>query len=506
MPAMSLTPGQLALACAKDSELFARTWFSKTMRQRSAPAHAEIWKSLEDSGARFVNLEASRGFAKTTLARIYTAKRIAYATAHTMLYVGASDDHARRSIMWIRSRVAQKDIGTGQLVPTKFGQFYGLSAGAKWNENELEITHKLSGRPIWILGVGITGNIRGINFDDYRPDFIYCDDILTDENTATKEQREKIADLIFGALQESLAPKIDEPNAKMVLGNTPHDPDDVCARAKKSRTFVNVSIPCWTSETLDEPVERQISAWEERFPTSELRSEKRDAIENNRYSIFAREKECKLVTRETAAFRSEWVRLYEGEGVRDGYTVLAIDPVPPPSEREVAKRFVGKDFECQMVVARVRGEYHVLEYEINRGHEPDWSVNTALRLAREFRVSKVGVETIAYQKTLKWLLEKEMQRKQAYYYIESVDDTRKKFARITSALAGPLREGRLFVRSNMTELLHQILMYPSVDHDDVVDALSIAMTMLVNPYLELADEGVDLLVGESGFEPSYLCP
>jgi len=58
----------------------------------------------------------------------------------------------------------------------------------------------------------------------------------------------------------------------------------------------------------------------------------------------------------------------------------------------------------------------------------------------------------------------------------------------------------------MTELLHQILMYPSVDHDDVVDALSIAMTMLVNPYLELADEGVDLLVGESGFEPSYLCP
>jgi phage terminase large subunit-like protein len=500
-----LSAANLALACAKDSELFARTWFPKTMRQKSAPGHGEIWRALEDPSARMVNLEASRGFAKTTLARIYTAKRVAYATAHTMLYVGASDDHARRSIMWLRSRIAQKDIATGGLVPTKFGSFYGLSAGAKWNENELEITHRLDQRPIWILGVGITGNIRGINFDDYRPDFIYCDDILTDENTATKEQREKIFDLVFGALKESLAPRVDEPNSKMVIGQTPHDPDDVCARAKASKEFTTVSIPCWTKETMDERVERQKSAWEERFPTVELRAEKEDAIANNRYSIFAREKECRLVTRETAAFRAEWAKFYVGRARRDGYTVLAIDPVPPPSDREISKRFLGKDWECQMVVTRVGGDYQVLEYEMNRGHEPDWSVNTALNLAREYRVSRIGIESVAYQRTLKWLLEKEMQRKQLYFVVDAIIDTRKKFARITSALGGLLREGRLAVRADMVELLKQLQAYPNVEHDDVLDALSIALTMLVNPFLEMEDLGEGLVSGEK-FEPMFTCP
>ena len=501
-----MSPAKLALACARDSELFARTWFAKTVRQPAPAAHREIWDALENPSARFVNIEASRGFAKTTLSRIYTAKRIAYATAHTMLYVSASDDHARRSIMWLRARIAQKDIATGALVPTKFASFYGLAPGAKWNENELEITHRLDQRPIWILGVGITGNIRGINFDDYRPDFIYCDDILTDENTATREQREKIFDLVFGALKESLAPRVDEPNSKMVIGQTPHDPDDVCARAKASREFTSVSIPCWTKATMDEPLERQMSAWEERFPTVELREEKADAIANNRYSIFAREKECRLVTRESAAFKAEWVKFYVGRARRDGYTVLAIDPVPPPSDREIGKRFLGKDWECQMVVTRVGGDYQVLEYEMNRGHEPDWSVNTAIALGREYRVSRIGIESVAYQRTLKWLLEKEMQRKQIYFVVDAIVDQRKKFARITSALGGLLREGRLAVRADMIELLKQLQAYPNVEHDDVLDALSIALTMLVNPFLEMEDLGEGLVLGGERFEPSFACP
>jgi len=465
-----------------------------------------VWGELENPSTRFLNLEMARGFAKTTLARVYTAKRVAYATAHVMLYVGASDDHARRSIMWLRSRLAERDPSTGALVPTKFAQFYGLSPGAKWNENELEITHRLDRRPIWILGVGITGNIRGINFDDYRPDFIYCDDILTDENTATKEQREKIFDLVFGALKKSLAPSVDEPNAKMIIGQTPHDRDDVCARAKQSREFVTVSAPCWTKETADEPVERQESAWPERFPTSELRTEKIAAVDEGRYSIFAREMECRLITRETAAFRPEWVRKYVGRGVRNAYTVLAIDPVPPPSDRELAKNLANKDFECQAVVARSAGEYHVLEYLTNRGHEPDWSVHTAIRLAREYRVAKIVVEGVAYQRTLKWILEKEMQRTRNWFLVEAKNDKRKKYVRITAALAGLLREGRLFVREDMVELLAQIEAYPTVEHDDVIDAVSMALVALVNPYLELDDGGEEEFADGTRFEPVMSCP
>lgn len=482
-PNTQISPKDLALACAKDTAFFAKYWFPKTVRQNPALGHREMWEALEDNSKRFVNFECSRGFAKTTIARIYTAKRIAYATTHTGLYVGASDDHAKRSILWLRSKIAERHPGTGALVPTKFAQFYKLTPGSKWNENEIEVSHGLANGKIWMLGGGITASLRGINFDDYRPDFIYCDDILTDENTATKEQREKIFDLVFGALMESLAPVIDEPNAKMVIGQTPHDPDDVCARAKKSEQFYTVSVPCWTKETIDLSVEQQESAWPDRIPTETLRKEKRDAIKNNRYSIFAREKECRLVTRETAAFRIEWARRYilRPEPM---FSVLGIDPVPPPSERELAKALHGKDFECHAVVGRRRGEYHILEVITNQGHEPNWSTNTALSLAKDYRVAKIGVESIAYQRVLKYMLEQEMKRRGTYFVVEAYKDHRSKYNRITSTLAGPLAQGRVWVREDMLDLLNQIEMYPTVQHDDILDAVSIAFSLLANPYLE----------------------
>lgn len=511
-PSVSVSAKDLALACARDPLLFARYWFPRTTRQGFALKHKEMMDALDDNKQRYVNIIASRGFAKTSLAgRVYSARRIAYATSHTMLYIGPSDPHAKRSISWIRGQIAKEDPSSRKLVPTKFGAFYGLRPGSKWNENEIEVIHEGSQRPIWLLGLGITGEgIRGINFDDFRPDFIFLDDVLTDENTATKEQRAKLFDLIYGAVFESLAPKIDEPNAKLVLANTLHDPDDVAVRAQQDKRFHTVVLPCWTEETSDSPVESQESAWPARLPSEDLREEKKAAIEANRYSVFAREKECKLVTRETAAFQQEWTRIYTVRP-QPMYCVLAIDPVPPASERQIAKSLKDKDFEVHLVLGRYAGEYHVLDVRSNQGHEPNWSVSTALSLAREFRVAKIGVEAVAYQRVLKYLIEIEMKRRGIYYIVDPVVDKRNKFTRITSTISGPLAAGKIHVRSDMHDLLREISMYPTVQHDDHLDALAIALMMLQNPYLEkesadnVWDEW-DKDTDEGAFAPQRACP
>lgn len=510
-PQVQISPKDLLLACAKDSDLFARHWFPKTCRQKSPEIHKQIWATFDDPSIRLLNIEAARDFAKTSLARICTAKRIAYATSRTILYVGASDPHAQRSVMWLRNRIAVIDPASGKLVPTKFARFYGLSPGAKWNENELEINHGLSKTPIWVLGVGITGNIRGINFDDYRPDFIFCDDILTDENTATKEQRAKVFDLVFGALRQSLAPRVDEPNAKMVLAHTIHDEDDVVARAKRSKEFYTISAPCWTQSTIDLPIEEQVSAWPERWPTLDLRAEKRAAIEENRYSIFAREKECRLITQENAAFMKEWARFYIGPSPEGMFSVLAIDPVPPPSERQIASNLATKDYECQMVVGRWRDEYHVLHYELHRGHDPSWSTNTALQLARDFKIAKIIVEVIAYQRVLKWVLKKAMEATRRFYVIDEAWKnsrlaSRAKYTRIVSTIAGPLSHGKVLIRADMDELRKQIEMYPRVEHDDCLDALSIAMWGLVNPYMENEANPGGIESNIEDLEIEWACP
>jgi hypothetical protein len=379
----------------------------------------------------------------------------------------------------------------GLLHQTEFASTFQLRPGKKWQENEIEVFHGLDARPIWVLGVGITGNIRGINFDDYRPDLIILDDVVTDENAATDDQREKIRDLVLGSLYNSLAPKTEEPNAKMVMLQTPIEARDVSMVVENDPQWKTETFGCWTPQTRDLQITKQESSWPERYPSDTLRKEKESAVIANRLSKFAREMECKLVSAETAAFRHNWVRFYD-VAPKTYQAVLVIDPVPPPSDRQMAQnRFAGKDYEAQAVVARSGGEYYLLDYRLNRGHDPGWSAATMFELGSKYRISRVVLETIAAQRYLKWFLQQEMVRKQFYFAIKDAPgDQRPKFVRITTALNGPCSQGKFLCRQEHLDFLEQFYSYGVgyKGHDDLLDAVAGGVRELTNPYLEL---GVD---------------
>ena len=113
-----------------------------------------------------------------------------------------------------------------------------------------------------MLCVGITGSIRGINFDDFRPDLIVIDDVIDEENSATVEQRIKIEDLILGALKDSLAPATECPDAKLVMLQTPLNREDASCKALKDDEWVSAVFGCWTPETAGLALNQQESSWE----------------------------------------------------------------------------------------------------------------------------------------------------------------------------------------------------------------------------------------------------
>ncbi len=172
-----------------------------------------MWNALEDPRYRYVAMECFRDSAKTTILRTYAAKRIAYGMSKTILYISGNEGHAVRSVQWLRAQVEKNHL---------FASTFGLERGRKWQENEAEIFRATENDTAWIFGAGITSaSLRGINFDDYRPDLIILDDAINDENAGTEEQREKIFTLIATAIKRSLAPASEEPNAKLVFLNTP---------------------------------------------------------------------------------------------------------------------------------------------------------------------------------------------------------------------------------------------------------------------------------------------
>lgn len=461
---------------ATDSELFNRFFFPKTFRQESPQFHREM-DLLLDSHDRNVNLIVFRGGAKTTKVRSYIAKRVAYNISKTILVIGKSQAHAQRSLRWLRKQIEKNKL---------YADTFQLKVGDKWTDEEMNIIHGVDDDKIWLVALGITGSVRGLNFDDYRPDLIICDDIIDDENAATLEQRTKIENLILGSVKESLAPASESPEAKMVILQTPLDFDDFSQKALKDIEFKSVVFPCWTTETKDLPLEFRRSAWEARWSTSTLQAEYRAAVARNKLSVFTREKECRLITPETADFRSEWLN-YFGEGEAEPepnpdelWIEIAIDPVPPPSEKQIKQGLAKKDFESFAVVGRKGGKYFVLETVSNRGHEPNWTVITFFELCLRWRPKKVTVEAVAYQRTLLWLLKEAMKTRGRYWVIEPFTDKRDKNSRIKDGISGVLSNKQLFFRKTQTSLVDQIVHFPNVAHDDEIEAVAVCCSSLQN--------------------------
>lgn len=474
---------EIVFQAAEDSLFFCKHFFPKTFRQESPPFHREIWNLLDDPARRYINLQVMRDGAKTTLLRAYTAKRIAYGLSRTILYIGASEKKALASVRWIKKQIEYNQA---------LKQTFNLKPGKPWSDGELKVEHGTEGHAIWVLGMGISGSVRGINLDDYRPDLIIIDDVVGDDNSATDEQRHKIVDLVLGALKESLSPASETPDAKMVILNTPRDFEDVSQRALKDTQFSSARFGCWTPETEDLPIEDQLSSWEIRYPSTVLREEKNAAISRNALSIFAREKECRLITPESTFFREEWIK-YFGSGEMEAEpprhemrVVYTIDPVPPPSELQLKQGLLKKDFEAHAVVGLWKGKYYCLELLSSRGHDPSWSAATFFELCNRWNPIKVVVEAVAYQRALAWLLREAMKRAGRYWLVEDYTDKRPKPIRIAQGLKGPLSNGACFIRKKQTTLVSQIIHYPGKNpdgmHEDELETFAVAVENLAKGY------------------------
>lgn len=445
---------------AIDSNFYGHFFFPRTLRVKSPRFHKDLWRELESSAHRYFAAMIFRDGAKTSLLRVYASKRVAYGTSHTILFVGKGEDHARRSVEWLMNQVETN---------TRWASAFGLVPGRKWSSTEAEIYHTVEGTYTRLIAMGITGQTRGINIEDYRPDLIIVDDPCDLENTATVEQRQKMSELFFGAIYQSLAPSEEAPNAKLALLQTPLARDDL----------VNVCIqdPLWHGVTFGCFDENGNSRWPERKPTEQLLQEKAGYTRRNQLSIWMREMECQVVSKETSAFDVAWLKFYERvpEG---GVALLAVDPVPPPTEVQIQKGLRDKDDEALAVVRRFRNDYYIEALETNKGHEPSWTVAKFYELVFRYNPLRAVVESVAYQVTLKWLLEQAARTYKRFVIIDEFKDRRKKFDRIVDALSDVASEGRLYVHPSMDKFVQQFGEFPDVSHDDALEAVAIAITKL----------------------------
>lgn len=471
---VSVPTSELIGLCAGDSELYCHTFFPQTFRQASPAFHREVDDLLENPRHRYVALEVFRGGAKTTKLRAYLSKRIAYGISRTILVVSESQERSKETVDWLRTQVEHNKEWTG---------LFGLEKGGRWTGEVCEIKHTGFRHTVTVVAVGITGQIRGINIKDYRPDLIIVDDPCNEENTATPEQRKKMEDLFFGALAHTLTPKSECPDAKMVLLQTSLDGEDLINRCHKD--------PMWNTRKYSILTLENESIWPERFSTEDVLAEKAAHINRNQLPLWMREMECSIIASELSDFRMEWLQYWEmlPQGLA---TYIGIDPVPPPREgaKDIEKVLAKRDFEVISVVGVKAPNFYLLDVSASKGHTPEWTKTEFFRLVDKWRPLKARVEGTAYQATLKWLLEQEMTVRRRWVQIDAPADKRKKRHRILQSLNGICSSRRFFVNASQTGFISQYGSYPNSGHDDILDSVSMAV-----------DAAMGLAVGVDGFEP-----
>lgn len=460
---------ELVQLCAVDGNLYARTFFPKAARQESPEFHKDMDRILENPDNRFVGFEVFRGGAKTTKLRLFASKRIAYGISHTIIIIGKSQEHAVKSLLWIKSNIEYNKLWT---------QTFGLRKGNKWSDTEIEILHETDGYPIRVLALGITGSVRGINVDDRRPDLIILDDPCDEENTATPEARQKMSDLVFGALAKSLAPASEAPEATMALAQTVLVKGDLIDSVMDDPQWATVRYSCFDS--------RGESAWPERWTTEVLEADKQAHVNRNQLSLWLREMECVLVTTENSAFLERWLEYWDvlPDG---GVTYMGIDPTPPPKDGNALRQVNEKlDDAVIMVIRFLAGKVYICEYYACKSPDPEEFINKIFELARIWNPIMIGIETVMNQRTLKWLFEREMVKRRQFYSVIPIEDKRKKETRIIQTITRYASNNALVVNKNQVEFIEQYEVFQAQatrQHDDYLDALTIAMG-LINPGLE----------------------
>ena len=199
---------------------------------------------------------------------------------------------------------------------------------------------------------------------------------------------------------------------------------------------------------------------------------------------------------ENAEFRQEWFRYYEeadlrGKALRYTTTVdLAI------SKDNNADNTVVR------TVAKEPSSPNWYLAEESAGHlDPLQTIDAVFYHQQKYR-SEVYLETVAYQKSLKYFLEEEMRKRQVYFTVNELKRNTETSKELRVRGLIPLyKAGVIFHRRSDVELERELLQFPRGRHDDRADALASQLEAIENtstarkPYVQPPPEAASIYGG-----------
>lgn len=444
--------------------------FARHLGDTVPPFHRELVALAMQEGKSA--LCAPRGFAKSTIiGLVYLAWRALNGYSHFVPYISDTYLQAKLITGGLRS-----EIETNQAI-----QFiYPDAKSDKWGEEGFVVNGLKAKTFILPLGAGM--KIRGLKYDNHRPDLAIIDDLENLEAVYSAERRQKLQKWF----DYDLEPAMDRYNKNILYIGTILHYHSLLKQVVENQG----KYSAWKTRKYKALQDDGTSLWEARFSADYLREIRDNPVHPDYVGslVFAQELQNEPQDDQDRIIKLDWLKDYsyaekwrameaETDELRQWAWLNKLERVagvdPAISEKETADNF------SMYIMGFERETSYEYMLDLLHGKYPDINkqVELIVNAVAEWKIQALGIETVAYQKGLAQLVRKELNRKAIYYckIIEIKTDKDKiRRARIHSSA---FESGFVQLRRdhpNYATIKNEISEFPLGAHDDALDGLMLA--------------------------------
>ena len=370
---------------------------------------------------------------------------------------------------WIRGNLSK-----GTPLTKIFGEFETET----WSQDELIVRQRAKHLVApTVMAAGVQKTLTSQHFD-----LIIADDIVVPDNCGTKDQREKIYDFYLSLFD------LLEPDGRIVVIGTRYHQDDLYARIlEENDQHKNWSCFVRSCYNADGSV-----LFPEKFTHAQL-----DDIKKKSFYHFSTQYLNNPIDPENADFKNEWIKTYDPATSHPASLYLTIDPAISLDRNADYSAFV---------VAGMFSDRRIRVVDaVHRRVVPNELVDLVFDLVKKWRLHRVGIETFAFQKTLKYDIQRQQRERGIFFSIDELgkrhsgrgEQILSKEARIRR-LQPYFEQGLVEIRSDFSDLKDELISFPRGKHDDLIDALSYQLDYLV-PSMVGGKRDVPLVEGTMGW-------
>ena len=382
-----LTPEQAVESCKTDPNFFSRFSMPDVHEYDIPEFYTEVWFfllqriiSVRDtlhSVFRFA-LGLPRGHAKTTFSKLLVAYGILFGLFDFVLIVGSSEDRAQDILDDINGILGSDNVRK------VFGDWNSPRAVER-DTREVKIRNFL-GREVILAAVGAGTALRGINIRNRRPGFILLDDVQTKENDESPAERERLLRWILSTLLKSRDPKH---CFIFYIGNM-YSEQCILKQLQNNKM--------WTTLITGAILADGTALWPQLHPLNNLLEEYEHDSSLGKADIWFAE----IMNDPQSVTQS----LFPDGNIPDS-------PYAEDAELEVQASFITvdpagfrSDSDDNVVVAHKLVDDIPIITEIRAGKwDPETTILEAIDCAIDNRSTYIGIESVAYQQTLKFWME-----------------------------------------------------------------------------------------------------